>query len=146
MNFDEYQKRCKKTDLYPMDKVPDGVDEEAYRVWLVEYRTLCLCGETGELANKVKKLRRDFDSTIPMEASEGIVHELGDILWYLSTICDIIDVKLEDVAIKNTDMLLERMKQGKIQGEGDDRTVKMYCRKCGAKTSQGCGGHQRNCP
>lgn len=156
MDFDEYQERAKDTDLYPPEKW-SGLFFN-----LIEYRTLCLCGEVGEmcekilefltttlelstksgkLANVIKKVRRDGVG-IPVDS---ITHELGDILWYMARLSDLLDVRLGTIAEENLTMLARRMEEGKIKGSGD-RTLKMYCRKCGSKTSQGIGGHQRNCP
>lgn len=131
MDFDEYQKRCRETDLFPPKK------EES--VNLLEYRTLCINGEVGELsekildmalaelaleskagklANKVKKIRRDG---LSKKLKDGITHELGDIMWYLSILCDLNGVTMKEVAERNITMLADRKKRDVIKGSGDDR-------------------------
>jgi len=111
MDFDEYQKRCRETDLFPFDR-GDTLTP------LTEYRTLCLSGEVGELANKVKKIRRDGLSE---NLRDGIIHELGDVMWYLAILCDLIGVDMKTVAKRNVTMLAKRMQEGKLRGSGDDR-------------------------
>lgn len=131
MSFDEYQAKCRETDLFPPKK------EEI--VNLLEYRTLCINGEVGELsekildmalaelaleskagklANKVKKIRRDGLSE---KLKTGIIHELGDIMWYLSILCDLTGVSMKEVAKRNIIMLADRKKRDAIKGSGDDR-------------------------
>lgn len=113
-SFEEYQEFCKTTDLFPKTKYDQEVD-------LLEYRTLCLCGEVGELANKVKKIRRDDNNQITIAMKRAVIHELGDVLWYVSTICTLIDVDMGLVAKENVKMLSKRKEEGKITGSGDDR-------------------------
>ena len=79
MTFDEYQKFARSTAIYP---------EECK----VTYPTLGLCGEAGEVAEKVKKNIRDGKSL------DGVGLELGDVLWYISALADDLGVTLEEVA------------------------------------------------
>jgi NTP pyrophosphatase (non-canonical NTP hydrolase) len=143
MDAEEYQRLCRLTDLYGPDNIPEGVPEDGYKVWLLEYRALCASGELGELTdkmtvlvidsllrlvshigkldNKSKKLRRDFNGILTQEMRDGLKHELGDIMWYLTTICTILGISLEDVMVKNITTLLDRKERDKIQGDGDNR-------------------------
>lgn len=84
-----------------------------------EYPTLGLTGEAGEVANKIKKLQRD-DRTLD-EMRPLLLDELGDVLWYLSALCDEIGVTLEEVASNNLTKLESRERRGRISGDGDDR-------------------------
>ena len=106
MNFNEYQKLARSTAVYP---------EESK----VIYPALGLCGEAGEVADKIKKTIRG-DSTLE-KATGSIVDELGDVLWYLAILADDLGVELEDVAKWNVDKLQRRMKSNKIKGDGDNR-------------------------
>ena len=107
--FEEYQILARKTALYP------DMDNNLI------YPTLGLCGEAGEFAEKVKKLIRDNDSKITPEWTVMAAKELGDVLWYISNICDELGLKLEDVAQLNIEKLNKRMSEGKIKGSGDNR-------------------------
>lgn len=106
MRLDEYQEQAHKTAVYPQEVSK-------------EYLILGLCGEVGELANKYKKVLRG-DANVE-ELEDGILHELGDILWYLSELANEFGVSLEVVAINNIQMLKDRKKAHKIHGSGDNR-------------------------
>ena len=106
MNFNEYQKLARSTAVYP----------EEHKV---VYPALGLCGEAGEVADKIKKTIRG-DSSLD-EVTGSIAGELGDVLWYLAILADDLGVDLEDIAKWNVDKLHRRMKSNKIQGDGDNR-------------------------
>jgi NTP pyrophosphatase (non-canonical NTP hydrolase) len=109
MDFNEYQKKSKKTDL--------GTRIESDLVYYV----LGLTNESGEVAGKIKKLYRDKNGEMNLEFKEELAKELGDVLWYLSQIASKIDLNLEDVAKMNIDKLESRLKRGQIKGDGDQR-------------------------
>ena len=102
MTFDEYQEFARLTAIYPEDVK-------------VVYPTLGLCGEAGEVAEKIKKHMRDGRSLV------GVGLELGDVLWYISALADDLGITLEEVAQANIDKLASRMERGKLGGSGDDR-------------------------
>jgi NTP pyrophosphatase (non-canonical NTP hydrolase) len=102
MTFDEYQEFARSTAIYPT-------------TCKVTYPTLGLCGEAGEVAEKVKKYMRDGKSL------DGVGLELGDVLWYISALADDLGVTLEEVAQANVDKLKSRMERNKIKGDGDNR-------------------------
>ena len=98
MTFDEYQAEAGKTAIYP------------YRGHNIEYPTLGLCGEAGEIANKVKKIQRDNNGVLTNEKRFKIADEIGDVLWYLSALADEIDISLDAIADCNITKLKERQK------------------------------------
>jgi len=102
MTFNDYQKIARSTAVYP----------EEYKVI---YPALGLCGEAGEVAEKVKKNIRDGKSL------DGVGLELGDVLWYISALADDLGITLEQVAQWNVDKLQRRMQLNKIKGDGDNR-------------------------
>src|SRR4028118_1642455 len=111
MDFNEYQQLTKSTAIYPESgkRTPNGIN----------YCTLGLIGEAGELANAWKKTIRD-----PKDAAmfkEKMRYEIGDVLWYLARLADEMGMKLEDVAVSNLDKLRERSNRGRIAGFGDER-------------------------
>ena len=106
MNFNEYQKLARSTAVYP----------EEHKV---VYPALGLCGEAGEVADKIKKTIRGDSSLV--EVTGSIADELGDVLWYLAILADDLGVDLEDIAKWNVDKLQRRMKSNKIKGDGDNR-------------------------
>lgn len=69
---------------------------------------LGLCGEAGEVADIVKK---NIFQGHPLD-TEKIAYELGDVLWYISLLCDGIGYPLEEVMEMNIDKLRKRYPAG----------------------------------
>jgi len=113
MNFREYQIKARTSDVgtSAQDNIKPG--------WL--YYVLGIAGESGEFAEKVKKLFRDKYGVIDQEFKDAVIKEIGDILWYQARLLDHLDINFDDVAINNIEKLSRRMKNGTIHGDGDDR-------------------------
>ena len=109
MDFDNYQIEARKTAIYP-DKDKNFI-----------YPTLGLVGESGEVAEKIKKILRDKNGNFDYESKTAIKKELGDVLWYLANLCNELDFTLNEVAEENLEKLNNRLSRGKISGSGDDR-------------------------
>ena len=109
MNFNEYQKKAEETAIYPQ------------RGNNFVYPTLGLVGESGEVAEKIKKIIRDDQGKINEEKSQEIKKELGDVLWYLAQLATELQLSLEEIAQANLQKLFSRKERGRIKGEGDDR-------------------------
>ena len=99
MKFEEYQSKAKETALYPN------------RLKNLEYPTLGLTGEAGEVANIVKKIQRDYGGIITDEIRAKLKDELGDVLWYISACADELGLTLEEIAEFNVDKLAKRHNQ-----------------------------------
>ncbi|MFZ2619476.1 MAG: nucleoside triphosphate pyrophosphohydrolase family protein [Alphaproteobacteria bacterium] len=110
MQANPYQNWTSETATYPA--VNTGTVPE------LMYLALGLAGEAAEVANKVKKLYRDGDST---ELREGAKQELGDVLWYTARMAAALGITLEDVLQNNHDKLMSRKARGVIAGSGDNR-------------------------
>lgn len=82
---------------------------------------LGLVGETGEIAEKVKKLVRDQAGDLSKIDKDDMKKELGDAMWYLAVLANFLDLSLEDVAQANIDKLASRQQRGVLGGSGDDR-------------------------
>lgn len=80
-----------------------------------------LVGESGEVAEKFKKLIRDKKGEITDEDRQEILKELGDILWYVNSVSTLLGSSLEEVAQKNLDKVLSRKNRGVTTGSGDNR-------------------------
>lgn len=109
MDLNEYQARAITTAIYPNRRNN------------IEYPTLGLAGEAGEICNKVKKIQRDHGGKMPLEMRTNLIKELGDVLWYAALVADELDAYLGDVAQLNIDKLAKRKAEGKLKGEGDER-------------------------
>ena len=88
----------------------------------LEYLTLGLTGEAGEIANKVKKFIRDGASKEEYLAKRiEIGYEIGDVMWYCAVLAEELDMNLGHIMEKNLEKLADRHKRGKISGSGDNR-------------------------
>lgn len=109
MDFKEYQKESRLTAKYP------NIGGNFV------YPTLGLVGESGEVAEKVKKIFRDQSGIVTEEVKENIKKELGDVLWYLSQLATEFEMDLDEVASFNIKKLQGRVERGTINGNGDNR-------------------------
>ncbi len=114
MDFAAYQKMAIVTDT--MGGKPQPIDSHAFLAQL-----LGLVGETGEIAEKFKKIYRDKDGILSTEDKKEMVKELGDILWYISVVCTYLDISLQEVAELNIEKLKSRMERNVLKGSGDNR-------------------------
>ena len=81
---------------------------------------LGLVGESGEIAEKVKKVIRDEDSDFS-KLDELFEKELGDVLWHIAVLAAYFDIPLEKIAQQNIEKLASRLERGVISGSGDNR-------------------------
>jgi len=109
MNIDEYQSKARETAIYP------------FLGNNFIYPALGVCGEAGEIAEKVKKIIRDDNGRITPESKEKLVTEIGDVLWYLANLATEINVSLDVVAQINLEKLQSRKNRNKLHGDGDNR-------------------------
>lgn len=96
MNFEQYQADAGKTAHYPR------------RLNNLEYPTLGLAGEAGEVANIVKKIQRDNAGVITGQVRDRLRDELGDVLWYISACADELGLTLDEIAAYNVNKLAKR--------------------------------------
>ena len=99
MTLNEYQQLANPNAHY---RYPDAL----------VYCVLALCGEAGELANKLKKSMRagaERDNAVLMD-------ELGDVLWYTQETAGRLGYTLEEVAQFNLDKLAQRRAEKKATG------------------------------
>jgi NTP pyrophosphatase (non-canonical NTP hydrolase) len=109
MDLATYQQRCRGTARYP------AVGSNPI------YPTLGLCGEAGEVADKVKKVIRDRNGAFSPEVIEALKLELGDVLWYVAQLASELGLDLDAVASANLEKLASRAARNVISGEGDHR-------------------------
>ncbi len=109
MDFKEYQDLSKKTAVYKDD------NDKFY------YLLLGLCGESGEVAEKGKKIIRDMGKNLTEEKKKELEKELGDVLWYISQLATELGLNLDDLAKNNLDKLFSRNSRGALHGDGDNR-------------------------
>lgn len=110
MNLNDYQKQALTTVLTTDDKFKDLLH------WV-----LGINGESGEIAEKVKKIIRDKNGKVSAEDKKELTKEIGDVLWYLAVFADQLGADLDDIAQANLDKLQSRKKRGVLGGSGDNR-------------------------
>jgi NTP pyrophosphatase (non-canonical NTP hydrolase) len=108
MEINEYQEKAVSTAIY-------GEEHK------IVYPMLGLCGETGEVAEKIKKVLRDNNGNFTIDKKVEIAKELGDVMWYVSALARDLGYPLNEITDINLDKLASRRDRGKIQGNGDNR-------------------------
>ena len=109
MTLNEYQVKALSTAIFPRDNE-------------IPYLALALCGEVGEVADKVKKVIRDkAENFNDPETRLEIAMEVGDCLWYLANLASSLGLSLNEIALMNIDKINRRKKNGTLHGSGDNR-------------------------
>ena len=85
MTLNDFQSSAKQTALYPSQ-------------YGLIYTTLGLSGESGELAEKAKKMLRDDDGILTDNRRNAMKKELGDVLWYVASLATELDSTLQEIA------------------------------------------------
>ena len=109
MDLNAYQHGARQTARYP--------DVGANPI----YPTLGLCGEAGEVADKVKKVLRDQNGCFSDAVKQSLLLELGDVLWYVAQWASELGFELDQVAEANLEKLASRAARNVISGSGDHR-------------------------
>lgn len=105
---DDYMKFTRETAIYPQDRE-------------LEYLTLGLASEAGEVAGKLKKVIRDNNGTVHEVQQAAIVDEMSDVAWYLVRLCDHFNMSLDELLELNYRKLSARKANNTISGSGDKR-------------------------
>ncbi len=109
MELSDYQRRSRATAVYP--------DAGAN----LTYPALGLCGEAGEVAEKVKKAIRDDGGVLTAERRDALAGELGDVLWYVAQLATEAGLDLDQLADANLAKLRSRQERSMLSGSGDTR-------------------------
>ena len=81
-----------------------------------EYLMLGLMNEAGEVGGAFKKEIRDR-----VDNTDLIIDEMGDVLWYLTRLCDVYNIKISELMVNNMDKLFNRMTPEEAQAYRDGR-------------------------
>lgn len=101
--FREYQNQVQRT------RNLDDTELSNYALGLV-----CESGECGDIIKK--HLFQGHELNI-----DEIKKELGDTLWYMANLCNVIGINLEDVAKENVEKLLKRYPNGFSKSDSVNR-------------------------
>lgn len=110
MTLAEYARQARLTAVYATRGLRDARS--------LGYAVMGLAGETGKLADCLKKVDRDDDSTKTPERTARAKHLLGGVLWYWAALCYELRLDPEDVAGDNLKMLADRSRRDVIRGDG----------------------------
>lgn len=124
MDADEYQAKTAETELYS-EASYEFLDNQSTFVqiqWLqLAYCTGKLNGEAGEAAEIIFKAFRGSHGHLSGEDKVKLQKELGDVMWYVARISDLIGVPLSEIMKQNLEKLQDRKDRGVVHGYGDDR-------------------------
>lgn len=109
LTVNDYQEKACSTAIYPN------------RGNNLTYTVLGLLGESGEVAEKLKKLIRDEGGVMTDAYREKMALEVSDVAWYLAMVAYELDYSLEEIFQMNLDKLASRAQRGVLSGSGDDR-------------------------
>ena len=115
ITFEEYDEALERESLivYP--------DAGKQTMPAITYCVLGLCGESGEVAEKIKKILRDNGGEITDEMRMALAKEMGDVLWYWTRLCSEMGLSPSQVAEINITKLVSRRDRGAFGGSGDER-------------------------
>lgn len=115
LTFEEYQERSKETaqGYANVENLPTSQAEKMSALFLAT----AVNGEAGELGEKVKKAVRENEGSYLNDAEA----EIGDVLWYLAQLAELLDTTLGEIAEENLSKLSDRQERDVITGEGDSR-------------------------
>lgn len=105
---EEYDDLVRVSKIYPKNRT-------------IEYPVLGMCGETGEVAEKVKKTIRDNRNKYDAATKAAILKELGDVLWYLVATTQDLGYTFDDVIENNMTKVNNRIATNTQHGKGDNR-------------------------
>lgn len=97
MKLNEYQKLAMRTsnrELTNRDHIINGA--------------LGLCGESGEVADQIKKCYMQGHAIDRAKIAE----EIGDVLWYCAELSAWLDIELDEIAERNIAKLMMRYPDG----------------------------------
>jgi len=109
LNIARYENAVLETALYP------GAGTRSIEA--ISYVTLGLAGEVGEVANQVKKIARDDGGKVTPERHGKLVDEIGDVFWYLFSLCNELGIHPESAMGTNIVKLRVRKAAGTINGD-----------------------------
>ena len=115
MTLNEYQKEALKTNYKDSD-----IDKSVTSLQFMSH-VLGLVGESGEFADKIKKIYRNNRGKMNEHERYELLKELGDVLWHIPVLAHYLGSDFDSVAEANLKKLADRAKRGVINSKGDNR-------------------------
>ena len=111
MSFSQYQAAAVNT-------LAGDLDEELNLAVL----GLGLTGEAGEVADIIKKIV-GHKHPLDADTEKKLLKELGDVLWYIATLCESLGFNLYSVAEEN----IAKLKARYPEGFSTERSINRFC-------------------
>ena len=89
-------------------------EDEAYGQDPAMYYTLAICGEAGEMGNKIVKALRNGND--PDGAKKAIISELPDIIIYSAVLAHVLKIDLTNLVNDKVNVVIKRAKNGYYGG------------------------------
>ena len=106
MSLNDYQVKSKRT-----------LNQELTKEQTVSNMIMCILGETGEVADVIKKhYYQGHDLDI-----EHIKEEIGDVMFYIVNLCNVLDLDLEALLYQNHTKLMKRYPNGFTEKDSIER-------------------------
>lgn len=115
MTFDEYEEQAVKFDVF-FDTEDKSPNSNAFLS-----KVFGIVGESGEFADKIKKIYRDGGGVMDDDKKAELRKELADIMWYVCVMNCYMGGTLEELAQSNIEKLSSRKERNLIHGKGDNR-------------------------
>ena len=106
MKFKEYQKNLQNHLEYR--RRIKNIDKK------MVYLSLGLMEEAGEVAQFIKETMNGKGARLDRLRKKEIIHEMGDVLWYLTQLGTELNIPLETIAKENLKKLSTRKKNGQL--------------------------------
>jgi NTP pyrophosphatase (non-canonical NTP hydrolase) len=110
MTFDEYQKKAMTTLIVNPDPLMDKT-----------ILAMGVAGEAGEVIEKWKKIVAYNNGVISDDDRAELGKELADVIWYIATLANQLDLSLDQLMQQNLEKLASRKVRGVQKGKGDNR-------------------------
>lgn len=123
-----YEIICKLEDCNESNMLMNEYQTEAMKTatdiepqWSIIYPAIGLNEEAGEVVGKIKRVIREHRGKYTDIMRKEIALEIGDCLWNLAVLASNLGFKLSEIAEMNNEKLQNRVKNGTINGSGDNR-------------------------
>ena len=119
LTFNQYQQLARETKQFPDIYVGDLFGSQNVARYI--YPAMGMAEETGEVLSVLNKCVRNDNGIVDEEDINRITKEIGDLLWFMTTLADELGISMNDVAESNIAKLKDRMKRDVIKSSGDNR-------------------------
>ena len=124
-DFKIYQEKAHSTAIYSndfkhilfkSDNLTHKEEQQLIRTFEASHLGTAIAGEVGEVCNLLNKFSRgDTSFRVTTELQNKLTDELGGVLWYISEICAIFNIELQEVAEKNISLLSKRNENNELK-------------------------------